>query len=114
MKRQLLLIFIAVVIIKAACFALDPRPAFFFGDSAAYLSTAISDTIPFDRSFTYGFFFRPLVSAHSLLPVLLVQCLFSTVASCLLRYFEVRFSTAAVCALPALLSRCNSCQSASS
>ena len=104
MTRRLLFVLLAVIAIKAAFFLPDPQPAFFFGDSVAYLATAISNIIPLDRSFTYGFFLKPLVSGHSLLPVLLVQALLSALASwivavCLLRYFQAKFWIAAGCAV---------------
>lgn len=83
----------------------DPYPAFHFGDSGAYLATALAKWIPPDRSFSYGFFLRPLVlDSHSLLLVLMLQTVCSAMASILagfilVRYLCVRHSWAALLAL---------------
>ncbi len=112
MRFQLFLLFVVALGIKLLFYLLDPQPAFHFGDSAAYLATALNGYIPRDRSFTYGFLLRPLVTAtHSLLPALLFQMLLSAVASfiaglCLLRFFRTGFPIAltftALCALDPL------------
>jgi len=86
---------------KLAFFIADPYPSFHFGDSGAYLATALVKWIPPDRSFSYGFLLRPLVfGSHSFGPVLAVQVLASGVASVilgivLLRYFRARPAVAA-------------------
>ena len=86
--------------IKALLLLLDPYPSFHFGDSGAYLATALTKWIPPDRSFVYGFLLRPLVlQSHSLIPVVLVQTLLSGIASIvvgllLIEYFNTRKSIA--------------------
>jgi hypothetical protein len=88
---------------------MDPYPAFHFGDSGAYLATALAKWIPPDRSFTYGFLLRPLVvDSHSLLPALMLQTMCSAAASVLLglilvRYLCLRQSLAALLALASAL-----------
>ena len=85
---------------KAVLLIADPYPAFHFGDSGAYLATALVKWIPPDRSFSYGFLLRPLIlQSHSLTPVLLMQTWMSTVASIvlgvlLLRYFRAKLTVA--------------------
>src|SRR5947199_7609822 len=87
---------LAVFICKLAFFLADPCPSFHFGDSGAYLATALIKWIPPDRSFSYGFLLRPLVlGSHSFGPVLAVQIVASGLASgilglLLLRYFRAK------------------------
>lgn len=89
-------------LVKFAVLLVDPHPSFHFGDSAAYLATAVLGWIPPDRSFSYGFMLRPLaLLSHSLIPVVIVQVLLSAIASTvagiiLMRYFRVS-RTAAAC-----------------
>jgi hypothetical protein len=91
-----------VAVCKLAFYIADPYPSFHFGDSGAYLATALTKGIPSDRSFTYGFLLRPLVlRSHSFEPVLAVQILASGVASVLLgtlllRYFRAKPVLAAI------------------
>lgn len=79
---------------------LDPSPGFHFGDSGAYLATALAKWIPPDRSFTYGFLMRPLVfGTHSLVPLLIFQTAMSAgacivLALLLLRYFHASYGLA--------------------
>lgn len=103
--RALLCISLLVLLIKAGLFVLDPYPGFHFGDSGAYLATALVKWIPPDRSFTYGFLLRPLIlPTHSLLPVLLLQIGMSAFASILLgfllkRYFKASDGVALCCSV---------------
>src|SRR3982750_2464090 len=98
----LLYIVLLVAACKLAFYIADPYPSFHFGDSGAYLATALAKWIPPDRSFTYGFFLRPLTfGTHSLGPVLAIQILASGVASVvlgsvLLRYFRATPAVAIV------------------
>lgn len=91
-----------VAVCKLAFYISDPYPSFHFGDSGAYLATALVKGIPNDRSFTYGFLLRPLVlRSHSFEPVLAVQILASAMASVvlgivLLRYFRAKPAVAAI------------------
>lgn len=104
-RRELLLLLVSIVAIKAVLLVLDPYPALMFGDSASYLATAFNNWIPGDRSFVYGFILRALiVPAHSLRPVVYFQTALSALASwitavCLIRYFGKPFAIAAVCSL---------------
>ncbi|MFL6465542.1 MAG: hypothetical protein ACJ73N_14175 [Bryobacteraceae bacterium] len=105
MNRKLLFLLIAVLAIKAIMFASDSEPSFQFGDSSAYLGTALNKWIPHDRSFVYGFILRRIVvRPHSLLPLVVLQVILSGIASwlvgvCLLRYFEAKFVLAALCSI---------------
>ena len=105
MNRKLFLLLIAVLAVKTLMFALDSEPSFQFGDSTAYLSTALNKWIPHDRSFVYGFILRSIVvRPHSLQPLLVVQMILSGIASwivgvCLVRYFKTKFILAAFCAI---------------
>ncbi len=93
---------IPVMIVKGLFLLLDHQPAFHFGDSGAYLATALLKWIPPDRSFTYGLLLRPLVLAsHSLLPVVWLQVAASAAASVvagllLWRYFHASWTTASI------------------
>ncbi len=73
---------LAVFAVKLLLLLLDHEPGFHFGDSGAYLATALIGWIPPDRSFTYGFLIRPFVAhSHSLTPLLFLQTSMSAVAS---------------------------------
>jgi hypothetical protein len=86
---------LAVVVSKLAFYLADPFPSFQFGDSGAYLATALVNYIPPDRSFTYGFLLRPLVlSSHSLLPVVIAQIIASAVASVVLGSLLLTYANA--------------------
>src|SRR4051794_21091348 len=97
---------------KLALYIADPYPSFHFGDSGAYLATALLKWIPPDRSFTYGFLLRPLVlGSHSLTSVLKLQIVGSGVASVilgmlLLCYFRAKpgiaVTFAGICAIEPL------------
>ena len=101
----MLQLFGLILFVKGLFLLLDPDPAFHFGDSGAYLATALTKWIPPDRSFSYGFFLRPLVlPSHSLLPVVLLQTFLSAVASAvlallLIRYFRAAFRVAVIFSL---------------
>lgn len=72
----LLCIFFLVAACKCAFYIAAPYPSFHFGDSGAYLTTALIKWIPPDRSFIYGFLLRPLVlSSHALGPVIAFRLL---------------------------------------
>jgi hypothetical protein len=100
-RRSVLTLFVIALVTKSTFLLIDPHPAFHFGDSGAYLATALFKWIPPDRSFTYGFFLRPLVlNSHLLAPVLFAQVTLSAIASALvgfllLRYFGANFPLAA-------------------
>src|SRR3954469_13889569 len=84
-SAPLLSILLLVAACKLAFYIVDPYPSFHFGDSGAYLATALLKWIPPDRSFTYGFLLRPLVlGSHSLTSVLTLQIVGSGVASVIL------------------------------
>lgn len=89
-------IFVSAVA-KAAFLLIDHKPGFHFGDSGAYLATALIKWIPPDRSFTYGFFVRPLVLySHSLLPLLLVQVVMSAAAAVIVGFLLLRYFRASL------------------
>ncbi len=75
------------------------------GDSGAYLNTALTGSIPGERSFTYGFLLRAIaVWPHSLHSMVWIQTALSAcscwiVAICLVRYFQAGLALAAVCSL---------------
>src|SRR4051812_43428436 len=103
---------VLVAACKLAFYIADPYPSFHFGDSGAYLATALMKWIPPDRSFTYGFLLRPLIiETHSFAPVIAIQIVASGVASVvlgmlLLRYFRaipvIAASFACLCAIEPL------------
>ena len=74
------IIFVAIVLcIKGAILYLDSSPMFFLGDSESYIATALSDWIPGDRSFIYGFVIRCIaVFTRSLTAFVAFQVLLST------------------------------------
>lgn len=58
----LLVLYLALIAIKAVFLWLDPTVRLYLGDSAAYLYGAMDDgRLPDDRSFTYSFLIRALV-----------------------------------------------------
>jgi len=76
-----------IVSVKIFLLALDPLPKMFIGDSACYIATAIVGWIPDDRSYFYGFVIRWIaLSAQSLTPLLLLQCLISAATALLFAY----------------------------
>lgn len=104
--RNLLIVCGIGIIIKALFYFLDPRPAIFMGDSAAYLDTAAHDYIPPDRSFTFGYLLKLIALwPHSLNTVVLTQLAMSTAACCILAIILLRYlrlSLAPACILTAL------------
>ena len=101
-----------ILLIKGIFLLLDSQPAYFFGDSEAYLSVATTRWIPPDRSFLYGLLIRRLAYRHhSLESLIYFQVLCSAFASWLVcialsRYLRTRFWIAAtfgiLCALEPL------------
>jgi hypothetical protein len=94
-----------IFFIKFIIFCLDPLPMFFLGDSACYLTTALSGWIPPDRSFVYGFMIKLVaVAAHSLTSLLILQIFTSGVnaiatAYILKKFFSVNSKLAFFCGL---------------
>ena len=89
--KPLLCIFLVVAACKFAFYLADPYPSFHFGDSGAYLATALVKWIPPDRSFTYGFLLRPLVlNSPALGPVVALQIAASGAASVILGMLLLR------------------------
>src|SRR5438445_8912114 len=58
MSRQAFYTLLAIVCIKGVLFFVDSQPAYFLGDSEAYLATATAKYIPPDRSVLYGLLIR--------------------------------------------------------
>lgn len=87
---------IVAAMIQGVVLWADHHPMFFFGDSAAYLATALLGWLPSDRSFIYGYFIRlAALPAGSLTALVAVQVLMSLAicvftAHLLMRYFRVR------------------------
>ena len=78
--------------LKFLIFCIDPLPMFFLGDSWSYISTALTDWIPPDRSFVYGFLIKVIaVSAHSLTSLVSAQLLASGINSILITYILQKF-----------------------
>lgn len=102
---RVVIVFAAIASIKAAFLLLDSRPAYFLGDSIAYLATTLHDYIPPDRSFLYGKLIGLVIGREHLLERLVVfQVLLSTVSACLipvllLKIFRTRFWIAALCGI---------------
>lgn len=95
-KTFLCLSLILIAIVQSVMFFLDHHPMFFFGDSASYIWTAITGSIPSDRSFIYGYFiYATSFFDRSLTSVVAAQT-FLTIITCfisvylLIRYFNVR------------------------
>lgn len=84
MKRNLYVL-LAILSIKAVLLSIDSKPAYFLGDSEAYLATATIKYIPPERSFMYGLLIRRIaLRAHSLELMIVLQVIFSAVAAWLL------------------------------
>jgi hypothetical protein len=67
-----------VLAIKLLLLWLDPTPKLFMGDSWSYIHTALTGSIPRDRSYFYGYLVRWLALwPHSFAPLLVVQALAS-------------------------------------
>ena len=64
--------------IKLLLLWLDPTPKLYMGDSGSYIHTALTGSIPRDRSYFYGYLVRWLaVWPHSFTPLLVAQALAS-------------------------------------
>jgi hypothetical protein len=93
--KQLGLYVSVVFSIKFIVFVLDPIPKFFFGDSECYISSALLDWIPPDRSFTYGYLIRlTAVQTGSITSLVAIQIFTSALSAVLLthglkKYFSV-------------------------
>ena len=67
-----------VLAVKFLLLWLDPTPKLFLGDSWSYIRTALTGSIPGDRSYFYGYLIRCLaVWPQSFTPLLVVQALAS-------------------------------------
>lgn len=91
--------------IKLLIYLADPDIAFFLGDSATYLYTALSSYIPPDRSYLYGFFVRVAArGGHPLNALIIIQEVLGVYSCLLLAYLLRRFfgCSALVAALAAL------------
>src|SRR5689334_14263457 len=87
-----LYVFIGIAAIKTVFLLLDNRPAYFFGDSGAYLTTATIKWIPPDRSFLYGYLLRRIAyHSHSLQAMIVAQVLLSAIAAWLLYFALAKF-----------------------
>jgi hypothetical protein len=81
-----------VLAIKLLLLWLDPTPKLFMGDSGAYIHTALTGSIPKDRSYFYGYLVRWLaVWPHSFTPLLVVQALASSAAGIVFALICSRF-----------------------
>jgi len=102
MSRQAFYTLLAIVCIKGVLFFVDSQPAYFLGDSEAYLATATAKYIPPDRSVLYGLLIRRIAyRAHSLEAMIVLQVAISAIAAWLLYFalknmFAVRPSLAAL------------------
>ncbi len=100
-SRPLFGLLLAILCIKVVFLFADPRPSYFFGDSATYLATATIKAIPPDRSFLYGLFIRKTAYHwHSLQSLIWIQVLISALAAwlvslTLIRIFSLKLSLAA-------------------
>lgn len=91
-KKLLIIAIPLVLLIKFVFFCADPLPKFYFGDSSAYITTAIYGYIPPDRSFTYGFVIRFVaLKARSLTSLIAVQVIASAASAIMLAYALVSF-----------------------
>jgi len=69
---------VLVLAIKLLLLWLDPTPTLFLGDSGTYVHTALTGSIPGDRSYFYGYLVRWLALwPHSFTPLLVIQALAS-------------------------------------
>src|SRR5437879_118121 len=90
MSRQAFYTLLAIVCIKGVLFFVDSQPAYFLGDSEAYLATATAKYIPPDRSVLYGLLIRRIAyRARSLEAMMVLQVAISAIAAWLL-YFALR------------------------
>ncbi|MBI2398423.1 MAG: hypothetical protein HYV17_11560 [Xanthomonadales bacterium] len=65
LAREMLIVLVVVIALKAAAWLLDPTMRTFVGDSSSYLWAAISNLPPPDRSFTYPMIIRATALAHA-------------------------------------------------
>src|SRR6476620_9144082 len=73
-----LLFCVLVLAIKLLLFWLDSTPKLYMGDSGSYIHTALTGSIPRDRSYFYGYLVRWLaVWPRSFTPLLVAQTLAS-------------------------------------
>lgn len=85
--RALLYTFIGILGIKVLLLLADGRPAYFMGDSGAYLATATARLIPPDRSFVYGLLIRRVAyRVHYLQAIIWLQVFISAVAAWLISF----------------------------
>jgi hypothetical protein len=69
---------VLVLAIKLLLLWLDSTPKLYMGDSSSYIHTALTGSIPSDRSYFYGYLVRWLaVWPHSFTPLLIAQALAS-------------------------------------
>ena len=69
---------VLIFAIKLLLLWLDPTPKLFMGDSWSYIHTALTGSMPRDRSYFYGYLIRWLaVWPHSFTPLLVAQTLAS-------------------------------------
>jgi hypothetical protein len=103
---------VLVFAIKLLLLWLDPTPQLYMGDSASYIWTALTEWIPADRSYFYGYLVRWLaVWPHSFAPLLIVQALSSgatTIVFALIcsRFFEMSNSLSFLFGLLCALDPC--------
>ena len=73
------LLFCALIVaIKLLLLWLDPTPKLYMGDSGSYIRTALTGSIPRDRSYFYGYLVRVFaVWPHGFAPLLVAQALAS-------------------------------------
>jgi hypothetical protein len=70
------LFFALVIAIELLLLWLDPKLKLFMGDSGSYIRTALTGSIPRDRSYFYGYLVRWLALwPHSFTPLLVIQAL---------------------------------------
>ena len=86
-------VFCALVFaIKLLLLWLDPTPQLYMGDSWAYIHTALTGSIPRDRSYFYGYLVRWLaVWPHSFTPLLVMQALASGATAIAFAFICSRF-----------------------
>src|SRR3954468_15946516 len=90
MSNRSCYIFLLVLCMKGLCLLADWKPAYFLGDSEAYLATATVRYIPPDRSFMYGLLIRRIAyRLHSLEAMIVTQVFLSAIAAALL-WFVLR------------------------
>lgn len=92
----------AVVLLKVVLLVLDPHPAFFLGDSMAFLGTAMTGWFPPQRSWAYGMVVGLLAfPGKGFFSLVVLQTMAGIMTSwvagwCLVRYLNVKASVAVV------------------